>query len=76
VRQLAHIERRQARIRRIRQTSAKSPPTEQTDAEGPGDKYCIGKDEKTPYDIGSFLRLHSGDPAVKVRCIFPPEIHR
>ena len=66
--QVAHIERRQARIRRIRQRLAKSSRNVETMSKDPGVKYCIGKDEKHPHDIGSFLRSRAGDPAVNVSC--------
>jgi hypothetical protein len=66
--QLAHIERRQARIRRIRQKLAKSLRNVEAVSKNPDVKYCIGKDEKHPHDIGTFLRSHAGDPAVKVSC--------
>jgi hypothetical protein len=65
--QLAHIERRQARIRRIRQRLSKSPPKTETVLQDPDSKYCIGIDEKLPQDIGTFLRSHAGDPAIEVR---------
>ena len=65
--QLTHIERRQARIRRIRERLAKSPPKTETVSQDPAAKYCISTDEKLPQDIGTFLRSHAGDPAIEVR---------
>jgi hypothetical protein len=44
------------------------------ESKDPSLKYCIGKDEKNPHDIGSFLRSHVDDPAIKVSCMFQPEV--
>jgi hypothetical protein len=69
VRQLTQIERRQARIRRIRQKL----PIASTDiptAENPADAHHhIGTSDKLPQDIGSFLRTNTGDPAIKVQLL-------
>jgi len=69
--QMAQIERRQKRIRRIRQKISK----EGGDLSGIGDEvktnnldaqHHIGISENLHQDIGLFLREREGDPAVKV----------
>jgi hypothetical protein len=72
VQQLAQIERRQARIRAIRQKISKEKPTA-TENENSMDissdlraHHYIGVSEKNAEQFGAFLRLGSGDPAVKV----------
>lgn len=71
VKQLTQIERRQARIRRIRQKhQAATKITNENVANTPEEHHHIGKSEKCFEEVGDFLRLHSGDPAVKVQLGF------
>jgi hypothetical protein len=67
VKQLAEIERRQARIRRIRQTHENVGLLQDKDiAQTPEAHHHIGKSENFPEHVGTFLQKNSGDPAVKV----------
>lgn len=69
VRQLAEIERREARIRRIRMRLGRARgervPTSLEE------HHHIGKSQNQFEHIGSFLRRNSGDPAIKVRLFTP-----
>ncbi|KAG2741798.1 hypothetical protein P692DRAFT_201726206, partial [Suillus brevipes Sb2] len=67
IRQLTQIERRQTRIRRIKSRLQKSRPSEAPDimAYEPRVHHHIGVSEKVNNDIGSYLRLHGGDPAMQ-----------
>ena len=64
---MAQIERRQARLRRIR---AMYPTSEQKMNEdiavSPEAHHVIGKSQNFPEDITMFLQKNKGDPAVKV----------
>jgi hypothetical protein len=67
--QLARIERRQARIRLIRQKMTKAvpgPTKNEPASNNPEAHHHIGVSEKHPEHIGSFLRAHTGDPAITV----------
>ena len=66
VKQLAQIERRQARLRRIRQRIPKAASSIEVAPQNPKAGYQIGQSDKLSKDIGAFLRSHAGDPAVKV----------
>jgi hypothetical protein len=66
VKQLAGIERRQARLRRIRQRLHKAASIIEDVPQNPKAGYQIGQSDKLPQDIGAFLRTRAGDPAVKV----------
>jgi hypothetical protein len=64
---MAQIERRQARIRRIRaQNFPSKQPEKEMVAIDPDVHHCIGKSQNEPEHIGLFVQKHSGDPAVKV----------
>jgi hypothetical protein len=67
---MARIERRQARIRRIRaRTSASaSSPTEKLPI-APDVHHCIGRSQNQPEHIGLFVQNNSGNPAIKVLLI-------
>lgn len=72
IKQLTQIERRQARIRRIKQQNSvneantkPSPPPEI--ALHPEQHHHIGKNENTYEEFGAFIRKHCDDPAVIVR---------
>ena len=67
LKQLTQIERRQARIRRIREellTANKLP--QETLASDPEVPYNIGKSQNYPVDLTPFLQAHPDDPATKV----------
>ena len=69
--QLAQIERRQSRIKRIRQKLSKEGRLlnrirEDATAKHLDVHHHIGISENQYQDIGSFLRAQAGDPAVKV----------
>lgn len=72
--QLAQIERRQARIRRIRKKLTESSLSvncepEQSNCDAPLHHH-IGLSENHPQHIGSFIRAHLDDPATKVSQCF------
>lgn len=66
---MARIERRQARIRRIRD---RNPHTKDQEAMAdnaattPHSHYSIGRTENFPEHIGQFISKNSDDPAVQV----------
>jgi hypothetical protein len=67
IKQMAQIERRQARIRRI--YTENFPDAEANDddvALGPESHYNIGKTENLPLHMSPFVQRHSGDPAIEV----------
>jgi hypothetical protein len=64
--QLAQIERRHARIRRIRQKFPDRSMTNE-DMASIDDRYEIGSTEKFPEYIPQFLNKNAGDPAIKAK---------
>ena len=64
--QLARIERHQARIRQIRETSKSATVTTEIVPNIPDERYNIGKSQHLPVDLGSFVRKNMGDPAITV----------
>jgi hypothetical protein len=67
VRQLARIERREARLRRIRaKLSNAGQLQEETVAADPQKHHHIGRSQNNYHHIGTFLRNNAADPAVKV----------
>lgn len=73
IKQLTQIERRQTRIRRIKQrvsevnhkhSSEMNQPREA--AVNPEQHHHIGRNENTYHEIGAFLHAHTDDPAIKV----------
>ena len=71
VKQMAQIERRQSRIRRIRE---RNKTTDLVDDElepelisAPDAHHVIGKSQNNPRNVPLFLQANAGDPAVKVR---------
>ena len=64
VRQLTQLERRQRRIRLIRQKMALG---NERVPKNPEAHHHIGIAENHPQRFGPFLQSHSGDPAVAVR---------
>ena len=66
IHQLARIERRQARIQRIREASkATTVPTEAV-LDVPEEHYNIRKSQHLPIDFNSFVRKNMDDPAMTV----------
>lgn len=69
IKQMAQLERRQERIRRIQAQSLGegngNSPCERV-ATNPDAHYCIGKSEDYPEHIGLFVNKNHGDPAVQV----------
>jgi hypothetical protein len=66
---MAQIERRQARIRRIRQDHQQAGEvltTVSDAANSPGVRYQLGSTQNYPEQISLFLQRHAGDPAIKV----------
>jgi hypothetical protein len=66
VQQLARIERRQARIRRMCPEKSASQPDEECVAR-PEAHHAIGKTENLPESLSLFVQKHLGDPAIEVR---------
>jgi hypothetical protein len=65
--QMAQIERRQARIRRVRQKLAKKvKAASEAVPDIPDKPYNIGKCQNHPVNITQFIQQHVDDPAVKV----------
>jgi len=69
---MTQIERRQARITRIRMRNDKNKKVDGYEqvAMNPDVHHCIGKSENFPEHIGLYVRERNGDPAVKV---IPPQ---
>jgi hypothetical protein len=67
IKQITQIERRQTRIRRIRDRlrQTKNVGNEEV-ASSPDAHHHIGKSENNPEHIGRFLQEHADDPATKV----------
>ncbi|KIM74574.1 hypothetical protein PILCRDRAFT_14341 [Piloderma croceum F 1598] len=66
IKQMACIERRQARIRRIRARSGAGSSTQcEQCANTPQEHHHIGLSQNQHQHIGTFLRTNAGDPAVK-----------
>jgi hypothetical protein len=68
--QLAQIERRQARIRRINQKSRISSESRGPQNFDPTVHHHIGVGENGPLHIGTFCRENADDPAVMVRSFY------
>jgi len=66
---MTQIERRQARIRRIRRDHEQAGRPLVTDANAtnsPVARYNLGITQNYPEQIPLFLQRHAGDPAIKV----------
>jgi hypothetical protein len=64
---MAQIERRQTRIRRIREQYRKAGKiTHEEVPTLPDSHHVIGKSQNHPEHISLFLQKYSGDPAVQV----------
>jgi hypothetical protein len=68
VKQLAGIERREARLRRIRARLSKQGRDELVGST-PQEHHHIGLSQKHFEHIGTFLRQHAADPATQVMSI-------
>lgn len=72
LKQMTQIERRQARIRRIREHQKMNGDTStsiKTDiATSPNSRYHVGNSQNEPEHIVAFVQKNSGDPAIKVTC--------
>ena len=66
VKQLARIERREARIHRLRPPKSGNQAPDEGCATLPKAHHTIGQTESFPEHIGQFVQRHSGDPAVEV----------
>lgn len=77
MRQITQIERRQARIRRIRrqleqtraagdQEHSTTEPDSQTSTFDAEARYHIGKTQNNPENVISFVQKNQQDPAIKV----------
>jgi hypothetical protein len=66
---MAQIERRQSRIRRIRERNriADLAEDEPDLISTPDVHHSIGKSQNNPRNVPLFLQRNAGDPAVKVR---------
>ena len=70
VQQMTQMERRQARIRRIKhRLSSTRAQAEHVAAESEA-HYHIGVSQNRHKHIGTFLRFHEGDPAINVGILF------
>lgn len=65
---MTRIERREARIRRIRAKlyNGKKHASEAPVPQGPAAHHHIGTSQNSYQHIGTLLRQYSGDPAIKV----------
>jgi hypothetical protein len=63
---MTQIERRQTRIRRIREQYKKAGTAQEEVPGKPDAHHVIGKSQNHPENIPLFLQKHAGDPAVKV----------
>jgi hypothetical protein len=77
LKQLTQIDRRQARIRRLREELVRANKLPQealaSDPEAP---YNIGKSQNHSVDLTQFLQANTDDPATKVLFIFRKRYHR
>jgi hypothetical protein len=71
VRQLTQIERRQARLRRIRTRCKESRrSTGEEIATSPDVHHVIGQSQNHPVHIPTFLQDNADDPAIKASVVF------
>ena len=66
VKQITQIERRQARIRRIKHKLASTRAQAEDVATDPNVRYHIGSSQSRHEHVGTFLRQTEGDPATNV----------
>jgi hypothetical protein len=68
---MTQIERRQARLRRIRARCLMAGKSVDEDvATTPEAHHCIGISQNHPENVTLSLQNHKGDPAVKVALVF------
>jgi hypothetical protein len=68
---MTQIERRQARLRRIRtRNQMAGKPMDENVATTPEAHHCIGISQNHPENLFIFLQNHRGDPAIKVIIVF------
>lgn len=67
IEQITKIERRQARIRRIRAQHQVNKKQVDTAISDPNSRFTIGKSENNWDHIGTFIKKNEDDPAIKVR---------
>lgn len=70
IKQITRIERRQARIRRIKHKLTARRAQSEDVATSPDAHHHIGSSQKHHEHIPSFLQVHKGDPAIQVCAIF------
>jgi hypothetical protein len=67
IKQMAQIERRQARLRRIRrQLPTHMIKQREPVVKSPEEHHHIGFSQNNHEHIGTFLQKHTGDPAIQV----------
>jgi hypothetical protein len=64
MKQLAQIERRQARIRRVHGKLPEAKP--EVTPHNPEEPYNIAKSQNNPVNVTQFVQKHAGDPATAV----------
>jgi hypothetical protein len=68
---MTQIERRQARLRRIRTRYLMTgKPLDEDVATTPEAHHCIGITQNHPENVALLLQNHKGDPAIKVALVF------
>lgn len=70
IKQVAQIERRQARLRRIREHTTAANKADNLSVRqfnNPETHHTIGRTENLPFQIGSFIQSYHGDPAIQVK---------
>ncbi|KAF7966162.1 hypothetical protein HWV62_39770 [Athelia sp. TMB] len=76
VRQLANIDQRVTRLRRIRERNSQTKMAPENCATTPEQHHHIALSENLPVHIGTFLSRGAGDPAIKVRAWPAPVLSR
>ena len=71
---MTRIERRQTRVRRIREQYKKAGTAQEEVPNKPEVHHVIGKSQNHPENIPRFLQKYAGDPAIKVSLPSPKEI--
>jgi hypothetical protein len=69
VKQLTRIERRQARVRRIRPQPYERLPSDEECPTTPEAHHTIGATENFSEHLGLFIQKYAGDPAIEVRSL-------
>jgi hypothetical protein len=66
---MTRIERRQARVRRIRPQPSECLPSDKDCAVTPEAHHTIGMTENFSEHLGLFIQKYAGDPAIEVRSL-------